>query len=131
MNAENDFFIPSNISTLNEHTFKPNDPDVLIDEQKRQYRPLEFLQDINQWMYHCRINPKQDIDYPNIGDTIILKYNGRNQNIQCVGIVEETFFKRPTQKSYYSDVKRYISSTVGTVILRKHPKFNKPISQWH
>lgn len=119
-----------NIADLNERTFKPNDPSVLKDNENRYYRPKSYNSDENTWLYHCRIDPKKDIDTPVIGDTIILKEN-HTTNVCAIGIVEECYFRRPCNRSISKDVKHYVSSTVGVVVLRPHPNYKRPLKFWH
>ena len=121
--------IPSNLATLNERTFRPADSHVLLDNETRQYRPKMFNVDENTWSYHCRIDPKKDISIPSIGETVVLRDRSKKSNIWA--IVEESFFRRPCQ-NHPKDVKQYISSTVGVVVLRAHPKSStRPLKYWH
>ena len=128
--------IPENFSILNERTFKPNSPDVLIDNAGRQYRPKAYNDDERTHSYHCRINPHLQTEPPLIGDTIVLKTRQQgprrtNRDTVGVGIVEECFFRRPRTKQPSSKALPYISSTVGIIVLRKHPKYGLALKNWH
>ena len=136
---------PDNIAVLNERTFKPNSPDVFTDQAGRQYLPTAYDDEERCWHYSCRINPRHDISYPALGDTIVLRNQHANRrrvellsinvidDVVAVGVVEIAFFRRPgvSVPKELRDIGVKISNTVGIVTLRKHPTFLKNIKTWH